>query len=97
MAPVAIGALLVMFFMAGHPERLHEWLLKAEAMLPARIAAVIAQLRADVCRGLCGGAAARAAGRGAGVVDRVVDRDRRRHLGGVDGLRHRDAVHRRAG
>ena len=30
MAPVAIGALVVMFFMAGHPERLHAWLLKAE-------------------------------------------------------------------
>ncbi len=42
MAPVAVGALLVMFFMAGHPERLHAWLLKAEAWLPARVAAVIA-------------------------------------------------------
>src|SRR5688572_28422689 len=30
MAPVAVGALLLMFFMAGHPERLHGWLLKAE-------------------------------------------------------------------
>ena len=30
MAPVALGALVVMFFMAGHPERLHAWLLKAE-------------------------------------------------------------------
>jgi uncharacterized protein (TIRG00374 family) len=43
MAPVAIGALLVMFFLAGHPERLHAWLLKAEAVFPARIAAVIAR------------------------------------------------------
>ncbi len=31
MAPVAVTTLLVMFFMAGHPERLHAWLLKAEA------------------------------------------------------------------
>jgi len=43
MAPVAIGALLVMFFMAGHPETLHAWLLKAEAVLPARIAGMIAR------------------------------------------------------
>jgi uncharacterized protein (TIRG00374 family) len=43
MAPVAIAALAVMFFMAGHPERLHGWLLKAEAILPARIAAMLAK------------------------------------------------------
>lgn len=43
MAPVAFGALLVMFFMAGHPERLHAWLLKAEAVLPARLAEMIAK------------------------------------------------------
>ncbi len=33
-----------MFFMAGHPERLHGWLLKAERILPARLAAMIAKL-----------------------------------------------------
>ncbi|HUQ89788.1 MAG TPA: lysylphosphatidylglycerol synthase transmembrane domain-containing protein [Vicinamibacterales bacterium] len=42
MAPVAIATLTVMFLMAGHPERLHAWVLKAEAILPARIAAMIA-------------------------------------------------------
>src|SRR5215213_7388029 len=42
MAPVAMAALAVMFFMAGHPDRLHAWLLKAERVLPARFAAMIA-------------------------------------------------------
>lgn len=44
MAPVAVVALLVMFFIAGHPDTLHAWLLKAEAILPARIATAIAKL-----------------------------------------------------
>ena len=43
MAPVAIGALLLMFFMAGHPERLQSWLQKAEAVLPVRAASAIAR------------------------------------------------------
>jgi len=51
MAPVAIGALVVMFFMAGHPERLHGWLLKAEHILPSRIAAVIARLARTFAEG----------------------------------------------
>jgi uncharacterized protein (TIRG00374 family) len=42
MAPVALITLAVMFFMAGHPDRLHEWLLKAEAILPTRIAKALA-------------------------------------------------------
>ncbi len=44
MAPVAGAALLLMYFMAGHPERLHGWLLKMERILPARAAAAIAKL-----------------------------------------------------
>lgn len=44
MAPVAVVALLVMFFMAGHPDRLHAWLLNAERILPARLAKAIARL-----------------------------------------------------
>lgn len=51
MAPVAVGALAVMFFMAGHPERLHAWVLKAEAILPARIAAAIARLARTFAEG----------------------------------------------
>lgn len=51
MAPVAIAALLVMFFMAGHPDTLHAWLLKAEAVLPARIAAMIARLAKTFAEG----------------------------------------------
>ena len=97
MAPVAVGALLLMFFMAGHPEQ------------PARVAAEgrtdpagarrggAREARADVCGGICRGAPAGAAGGGAGVVDRVVDHDCRRHLGGGRRIRDRDAVHRRAG
>lgn len=43
MAPVAVAALAIMFFMAGHPERLHAWLLRAEAVLPAAAARLIAK------------------------------------------------------
>ena len=42
MAPVAVGTLLVMFLMAGHPERLHTGVLKAERVLPARFAGLSA-------------------------------------------------------
>jgi uncharacterized membrane protein YbhN (UPF0104 family) len=51
MAPLALAALLVMFFMAGHPDRLHAWLLKAEAILPARIAGVIARMAKTFAEG----------------------------------------------
>lgn len=51
MAPVAVAALLVMFFMAGHPERLHAWLLKAEAILPARIATALAKVAQTFAEG----------------------------------------------
>jgi uncharacterized protein (TIRG00374 family) len=51
MAPVAIGALAVMFFMAGHPDRLHAWVLKAEAVLPARIAGMIARFAKTFAEG----------------------------------------------
>jgi uncharacterized protein (TIRG00374 family) len=51
MAPVAVAALAVMFFMAGHPERLHAWLLKAEAVLPARVAAMIARFAKTFAEG----------------------------------------------
>jgi uncharacterized protein (TIRG00374 family) len=51
MAPIAIAVLLVMFFMAGHPERLHEWLLKAERVFPARLAAMIAQFAKTFAEG----------------------------------------------
>jgi hypothetical protein len=51
MAPVALGALALMFFMAGHPESLHAWLLKAEKILPARLAAMIAKLARTFAEG----------------------------------------------
>ena len=51
MAPVALGALLVMFFMAGQPERLHAWLIKAEAILPARLAGMIARMAQTFAEG----------------------------------------------
>ena len=51
MAPVAMAALLLMYFMAGHPERLHAWLLKAEAVLPSRIAAAMARLAQTFAEG----------------------------------------------
>jgi uncharacterized protein (TIRG00374 family) len=51
MAPVAVVTLAAMFFMAGHPERLHAWVLKAEAILPARIAAMIARFAQTFAEG----------------------------------------------
>ncbi len=51
MTPVAIGTLAVMFFMAGHPERLHAWILKAERVLPSRVAAMIAKLAQTFAEG----------------------------------------------
>jgi glycosyltransferase 2 family protein len=51
MAPVALGSLVLMFFMAGHPERLHGWVLKAEHVLPTRIATFIAKLAQTLAEG----------------------------------------------
>lgn len=51
MAPVALVALFVMFFMAGHPDRLHAWLLKAERVLPAKVAAMVAGLAKKFAEG----------------------------------------------
>ena len=51
MAPIALGTLVVMFFMAGHPERLHGWVLKAEAVLPQRLAAMIARFAQTFAEG----------------------------------------------
>ena len=51
MTPVAVVMLAVMFFMAGHPERLHACVLKAEAILPARIAAMIARFAQTFAEG----------------------------------------------
>lgn len=51
MAPIAVGTLVVMFFMAGHPERLHAWLLRAEAVLPARLARMIARFAQTFAEG----------------------------------------------
>lgn len=43
MTPVALGTLALMFVMAGHPERLHAWILKGERVLPSQVAAMIAR------------------------------------------------------
>lgn len=51
MAPVALLALVVMFFMAGHPERLHTWVLRVERILPARAAQATARLARTFAEG----------------------------------------------
>lgn len=51
MAPVAIGTLLLMFAMAGHPERIHGWILKAERVLPTKLATWIARLARTLAEG----------------------------------------------
>ena len=50
-APVAVGALLLMFFMAGHPERLQVWLQKAERILPVKAASAIARVARTFAEG----------------------------------------------
>ena len=51
MAPVAVGTLGLMFAMAGHPERLHAWVLKAQRVLPASLAVIIARLARTFAEG----------------------------------------------
>jgi len=51
MAPVALVAMGVMFFMAGHPDQLHTWVLKARAILPARFATIVAGLAQTFAEG----------------------------------------------
>jgi uncharacterized protein (TIRG00374 family) len=51
MAPIAIVALLVMFFLGGHPDALHAWLLKAERVLPAKLARAVARLAQTFAEG----------------------------------------------
>ena len=61
LAPVGIGILVAMFVMAGHPERLHALVLRAERLLPARMAHAVAGFARNVCRGSGGRAPAVAA------------------------------------
>jgi uncharacterized protein (TIRG00374 family) len=51
-APVGIGILAGMFVMAGHPERLHALVLRAERVLPARLARATAAFAKTFAEGL---------------------------------------------
>ena len=51
MAPIALGALLLMFFMAGHPERLEVWLRQASRVLPSGLAHIIARFARTIAEG----------------------------------------------
>jgi uncharacterized membrane protein YbhN (UPF0104 family) len=44
MAPVAVVAMLAMFVLAGHPDWLHGWLARADAVLPPRVSGVLGRL-----------------------------------------------------
>lgn len=52
LAPIGVGILAAMFVMAGHPERLHAWVLKAERVLPARFAHAVARFARTFAEGL---------------------------------------------
>lgn len=52
MVPVALGVIVVMFVMAGHPERLHGLILGIERVLPQRIAQTVANLARTFSEGL---------------------------------------------
>ena len=70
-----------MFVMAGHPERLHALLLKAERVLPARLAHAVAGFARTFAEGL---AVVRRPSRladGAGVVVRALAAHLRRSSG----------------
>ena len=51
-APIGLGVLAAMFVMAGHPERLHRLVMKAERVLPARIARTVASFARTFAEGL---------------------------------------------
>lgn len=51
-APVGVGILGAMFLMAGHPERLHRWVLMSERVLPVRIAHAVARFARTFAEGL---------------------------------------------
>lgn len=52
MAALAVVALAVMFVLAGHPDRLHAWVLKAHRVLPPRIANLGARVAKTFAEGL---------------------------------------------
>jgi uncharacterized protein (TIRG00374 family) len=51
-ALAGVGLLVTMFFMAGHPDRLHRVVLRMERVLPSRLAASLAQLLRVFVQGL---------------------------------------------
>jgi glycosyltransferase 2 family protein len=51
-APVGVAILIAMFMMAGHPERLHGLVLRAERILPARAARAVAGVARTFAEGL---------------------------------------------
>lgn len=52
LAPIGVGILAAMFVMAGHPERLHGWVLKIERILPERLAHAVARFAQTFAEGL---------------------------------------------
>jgi glycosyltransferase 2 family protein len=52
MVPVGLVMLVAMFVMAGHPERLHGLVLRAERVLPARVAHAVAGFARTFAQGL---------------------------------------------
>lgn len=51
-APVGFGILVLLFVMAGHPERLHGLVLRIERVLPARLARAVAAFAKTFAEGL---------------------------------------------
>jgi uncharacterized protein (TIRG00374 family) len=51
-APIGLGVLAAMFVMAGHPERLHGLVLRAERVLPTRLANAVAAFARTFAEGL---------------------------------------------
>jgi uncharacterized protein (TIRG00374 family) len=51
-AVIGVGILVTMFFMAGHPDRLHHLMLGMERVLPSRLATALAQLLKTFVQGL---------------------------------------------
>lgn len=52
LAPIGAGVLAAMFVMAGHPERLHALVLRAERLLPTRLAHAVAGFAKTFAEGL---------------------------------------------
>ena len=90
----ALAALVVMFVLAGDPERLGRAMIRLEQVVPSALAGLIARVAEKFAPWARRRPEARPPARRAPVVVPALAVDRGRHLGGGGGVSSRGAVHR---